>query len=377
MSKIIFYLLILLILHVGIFVQPASALGSCESSSIAPSPKSFPEGATEITINFEINNPNVLDGIKRKGEPVKLTVGYAPFREASSNPTAVDSRTFSLKITDPNLLHRRTYNGTLKYFDNSPICGDVVYQIGAAGGACTIDRELESKIPPNSHLTIKFVGMAAQEYILGYNRGRLLPRGQPDKTKTGADGQGVFSDITIPGDHGDTINLVIRAIIGGSECGKSIRIDNNASPPRPATTAPVAPIAAAEAVKQCPKEGEAFDPARHLGRGQCTKAGGEKCSSIDLKNPGIQTAIGCIHTNPAELAKDILKFAIGIGGGLAFLMMLLGAFQMLTSAGNPDSLKAGQERLTSAVIGLLFVIFATLFLQIIGVDILKLPGFAR
>lgn len=97
----------------------------------------------------------------------------------------------------------------------------------------------------------------------------------------------------------------------------------------------------------------------------------------DPAKPGIATAIGCIHTNPDDLIADVLKFAIGIGGGLAFLMMLLGAFQMLTSAGNPETLAAGKDRLTSAVIGLLFVIFAVLLLQIIGVDILGLPGFGR
>ncbi len=107
----------------------------------------------------------------------------------------------------------------------------------------------------------------------------------------------------------------------------------------------------------------------------CTLAGGTPCDQNDPKNPGIKTAIGCIHTNPVEFVKDFMAFAIGIGGGLAFLMMLLGAFQMLTSSGNPDSLKAGQDRLTSAVIGLLFVIFAVLLLQVIGVGILAIPGF--
>lgn len=92
-------------------------------------------------------------------------------------------------------------------------------------------------------------------------------------------------------------------------------------------------------------------------------------------NPGIQTAIGCIHTSPVGFVKDFLKFALGISGGLAFLMMLLGSFQMLTSAGNPDTLSAGKERFTSAIIGLLLVIFSILLLQIIGVDILGIPGF--
>lgn len=106
----------------------------------------------------------------------------------------------------------------------------------------------------------------------------------------------------------------------------------------------------------------------------CALSGGESCDN-NPTNPGFKTAIGCIHTNPAELTKDLLKFLIGIGGGLAFLMMLFGAFQMITSGGNPETLAAGRSRLTSAIIGLLFVIFSILLLQIIGVGILNLPGF--
>lgn len=111
----------------------------------------------------------------------------------------------------------------------------------------------------------------------------------------------------------------------------------------------------------------------------CTSGGGKEVPGCtDVKgNPGVATAIGCIHTNPTELTKDVLTFTIGISGGLAFLMMLLGAFQMLTSAGNPETLNAGKDRLTSAIIGLLFIVFAVLLLQIIGVGILSIPGFGK
>lgn len=123
--------------------------------------------------------------------------------------------------------------------------------------------------------------------------------------------------------------------------------------------------------QECQKKGETCI------NGQCTKppppasAGGIQCD----QEKGILTAIGCIHTSPAGFVKDFLTFVIGISGGLAFLMMLLGAFQMLTSAGNPDALNAGKDRLTNAIIGLLIVIFAVLLLQIIGADILHIPGF--
>jgi len=103
-----------------------------------------------------------------------------------------------------------------------------------------------------------------------------------------------------------------------------------------------------------------------------TTGGGTPCDGIK----GISTAIGCIHTNPIELVKDLFKFLVAIGGGVAFLMMLLGAFQMITSAGNPETLQAGRDRFTSAIIGLLMVIFAVLLLQIIGVGILAIPDFS-
>ncbi len=109
--------------------------------------------------------------------------------------------------------------------------------------------------------------------------------------------------------------------------------------------------------------------------GPSSLSGATSCDEGNKDNPGIRTAIGCIHTSPKGFVKDFLTFAVGIAGGLAFLMMLLGAFQMLTSAGNPETLQAGRERFTNAVIGLMIIIFAVLLLQIIGFGILRIPGF--
>ena len=50
---------------------------------------------------------------------------------------------------------------------------------------------------------------------------------------------------------------------------------------------------------------------------------------------------------------------------------------MITSQGNPETVKKGQDQFSSAVIGLLFIIFSVLLLQFIGVDILSLPGFGK
>jgi len=90
----------------------------------------------------------------------------------------------------------------------------------------------------------------------------------------------------------------------------------------------------------------------------------------------VWTAFGCIDTNPSSFIGSVLKVAIGIGGGIAFLLILFGGFQILTSAGNPEQLTAGRELVTSAITGLLLVIFSIFLLRLVGFNILGIPGFS-
>jgi len=90
------------------------------------------------------------------------------------------------------------------------------------------------------------------------------------------------------------------------------------------------------------------------------------------------TALGCITTSsPQEFIAWLLKSVIGIAGGIAFLLMLWGGFQIITSTGDPEKLNKGKEILTSAIIGLVVIIFSVFLLKLIGVDILQLPGFEK
>jgi hypothetical protein len=90
---------------------------------------------------------------------------------------------------------------------------------------------------------------------------------------------------------------------------------------------------------------------------------------------GINTAIGCIpFTDLQEFMAKILTWGIGVGGGLAFLFICFAAFQIITSAGDPKRLQAGHELLTSAITGLIMLIFSAFILKVIGVDIFGIPG---
>lgn len=91
---------------------------------------------------------------------------------------------------------------------------------------------------------------------------------------------------------------------------------------------------------------------------------------------GINTAIGCIPINDTNaFVGFILRWAIGIGGGIAFLLIIYAGFMIMTSSGNPERLKAGQELLTSAIAGIIMLIFSIFILRVIGIDILKLGNF--
>jgi hypothetical protein len=93
----------------------------------------------------------------------------------------------------------------------------------------------------------------------------------------------------------------------------------------------------------------------------------------------IDTAIGCVPVlgpnGQTDFLSFILKWAVGVGGGIAFLLILYGGFMVMSSGGNPERLKAGQELLTSAISGLILLIFSVFILKFIGIDILGLDAF--
>ena len=88
----------------------------------------------------------------------------------------------------------------------------------------------------------------------------------------------------------------------------------------------------------------------------------------------IETALGPIPTEVNAFVAQILKIAIAIAGGVALILIIIGAVQIITSSGNSDKVKAGQELITAAIAGLLFIILSLFLLQLIGVKIFQIPG---
>lgn len=101
----------------------------------------------------------------------------------------------------------------------------------------------------------------------------------------------------------------------------------------------------------------------------------KSCVDCQTQSQGVWTAVGCIPAEPSSLIKTVITIGVGIGGGVALLMTLIGGFLLTTSQGNPKQQETAKEMITSAVIGLLFVMFSVVILQFIGVTILQIPGF--
>jgi len=98
----------------------------------------------------------------------------------------------------------------------------------------------------------------------------------------------------------------------------------------------------------------------------------EGCST-----PSINTGLGKIPTDPACLAKWVLANGILMAGGIAFLLSVFGGISIILAGGNPEKINQGKEIITSAVTGLLFIIFSIILLRIIGIDILQIPDFKK
>lgn len=103
------------------------------------------------------------------------------------------------------------------------------------------------------------------------------------------------------------------------------------------------------------------------------------CASFDAnrKCTSVNTALGNIKTSPGGFIKDIFSLILGVSGGIALLLIIYSGYKLMAARGEPEALQAARDQLIAAIIGLVFIIFSLVILEIIGVDILRIPGFER
>lgn len=102
----------------------------------------------------------------------------------------------------------------------------------------------------------------------------------------------------------------------------------------------------------------------------------ELTDCISCIDHGFWTGIGCIDYKLENFIKDkVFGWGIGLAGMISLLCIIFAAFQLQTSVGNPEKIKKAQQLLTSCITGLILIIFSIFILRLIGVSILRIPGF--
>jgi len=95
-----------------------------------------------------------------------------------------------------------------------------------------------------------------------------------------------------------------------------------------------------------------------------------KCLSIN-------TAIGNVGVKPELFVGKVFQFVLAIAGFGAIILIIYSGYLFMTSQGDKERIAGARETITSAIVGLLFIILSFIILEIIGFDILRIPGFGR
>lgn len=110
---------------------------------------------------------------------------------------------------------------------------------------------------------------------------------------------------------------------------------------------------------------------------QCLTGSSSCSANAGGIEPRIWTSVGCLDTDAGPLVSSLITLGLRIGGGAALLVIITGGFILTTSQGDPKKTGEAKEMITSAVVGLLFIIFSVTILQFVGVNILRIPGFGN
>lgn len=92
--------------------------------------------------------------------------------------------------------------------------------------------------------------------------------------------------------------------------------------------------------------------------------------------PGyVDSAIGCIPYNDFNAtAAFFLSWSLGIGGGIALVLIVLGAIRIINAKGDADEVASGRNLITAAIAGLFMLALTVFALRVISVNILGLFG---
>ncbi len=105
------------------------------------------------------------------------------------------------------------------------------------------------------------------------------------------------------------------------------------------------------------------------GTGKCLSV----VTALSLATPGSNGT----STDPVAFIEQIFQVLLGVGGGIALLLIMFAGYRLMVSQGKPEAIQQAREQLIAAIVGILFFIFSIVILEAIGVDLLHIPGLGK
>lgn len=89
------------------------------------------------------------------------------------------------------------------------------------------------------------------------------------------------------------------------------------------------------------------------------------------------TEVGCLSKDPIQFIGSFYIIGLGLIGGVSLLFIIIGGYTIMTSRGNANQVGVGKSYIFYAIAGLLLAIFGYLFIEVLLIDILHIPGFSH
>jgi len=92
---------------------------------------------------------------------------------------------------------------------------------------------------------------------------------------------------------------------------------------------------------------------------QCVRIAGEEICGPISSAPGEEI-------NIAWIINKLISLVFPLSGVLLFFFLVLGGYDFLMSAGNPEKIKSGQAKMTAAVIGFILLVASYLIVRLVA-----------
>lgn len=90
----------------------------------------------------------------------------------------------------------------------------------------------------------------------------------------------------------------------------------------------------------------------------------------------VKTDFGCMPNDPIGFVQEFYPIGLSFVGAIALICLIIGGYMVMVSKGDPHRVNIGKSYIYYSIAGLLLAIFGYVFIQVIIVDILKVPGFS-